>query len=215
MTRIRKDSIILAILALSQQNDIYCSASKSLLSSISSYIKPCEEEDLSSSTCSIDDLKDNVLVDICTRVGYHHDPNPTRNEVVRAAKLCALLENKLNSIDNTGLKENVKDILLGSINIGYLYSTHGYDDAETKSILGQLLYDNLDLHNIGDETTSAKEGSIISTAIPDWEGTNDLTAMHDNKMKIFHNDGKVKLFKNDGTVIITGWNDKSQTWSEI
>ena len=215
MTRIRKD-IILAILALSQQNNIICcSASKSLLSSISSYItKPCEEEDLSSSTCSIDDLKDNVLVDICTRVGYHHDPNPTRNEVVRAAKLCALLENKLNSIDNADLKDNVKDILLGSINIGYLYSTHGYDDAETKSILGQLLYDNLDLHNIGDETTSSKEDSIIATAIPEWEGTNDLTALHNNKKKIFHNDGKVKLFTKDGIVIITGWNDKSQTWSE-
>ena len=211
MRIIRKQShIILALLAICN-NFICCNAAQ------------CKTaNDINPPICELKDLKNKVLIDICKRVGYHHEPNPTRDHTLLAAELCLglddldlkhmdeALENEARGrrllLDYLDMPEDDSSFVRKSTHdrISYLLSKHGID-LEERVFMRELLLEKLgeDDDDLKEQTPNFGLTPEEIAKLPKWSSRWNLTGLKE---------GHMKAFQKDGIVVASKWNAASKTW---
>ena len=58
-------------------------------------------EDIDEESDEFDDMSDEELIDVCKRFGYHHKPNPTREELTLAAQICLIHDERYHNIQKS------------------------------------------------------------------------------------------------------------------
>jgi len=198
-------------------------------------------EDINHHICTYDDLKDDVLIGICKKVGYDHTPNPTRARLVLAAAMCfagnqVSLDDKakvllLDIVHETAernslvqfLYKNHLDMMKDASFIGmsrhdritHILSYHGIDDMQEKANMWKLLPEKLEeeeLYLTLGIDTKVKE-QWIERYIPTPKEIAKLPDWYSYKPVIKGEAIKIKLFQKDGKVVISQWSKEIQTWS--
>ena len=198
-------------------------------------------EDINHPICTYDDLKDDVLIGICKKVGYDHNPNPTRARLVLAAAMCfagnqVSLDDKakvllLDIVHETVERNSLVQFLYKSHldmmkdasfigmsrydKITYILSYHGIDDMQEKANMWKLLPEKLEeeeLYLTLGIDTKVKE-QWIERYIPTPKEIAKLPDWYSYKPVIKGEAIKIKLFQKDGKVVISQWSKESQTWS--
>jgi len=200
--------IILALLTICN-NFICCNAAQ------------CKTaNDINPPTCELKDLKNNVLIDICKRVGYHHEPNPTRDHLLIAAELC-LGWDDLDLPSQTLVIKHMDEALVDYLNmleddssfvrksthdrISYILSKHGINDFEERVFMRELLLEKLgeDDDDLEEQTPNFGLTPEEIAKLPKWSSRWNLTGLKE---------GHMKAFQKDGIVVASKWNAASKTW---
>ena len=227
MITIRNKPIILILLAIGNFTTC-CTAAR------------CKTaKDINPPACNVEDLKDDVLVDICRDV--HYDlmlrSLPPRKKLVQAAHMCLFIKVEFNNLDygidaRKGIKKRIDNSLkLETSALGELLYHEYLDLMETSPLFADgsrqsgidLLLSKYGIHDM-QEMSSLTEILLKKTnediiknyptaeeiaKLPKWSEDNNYVGIMDRQMKVF----RINPDNSQWRAVVSLWSAASQSWS--
>jgi len=206
-------------------------------------IKCNKAEDIKLPICTYEDLKDEVLIDICKKIGYQHKPNPTREQLVLTAPMCRVWTKSLDKSDDVAITkfliaDIVDEFFEGHEQLQLLYKSH-IDMLKDASYIAMSRNDRvnyiLSKHNVNGEEKSMRtllrekleeedlhltlgidtkvKEQWIERYVPSRREIAKLPDWYSYKPVIKGEAIKIKIFRKDGDAVTSQWSKESQTWS--